>query len=44
MKGLMKMFSGGLAMWREGRMIGLLRGSYVGESTGSRSVGEAQKR
>ena len=27
MKGMRKAFSGGLAIWREWRMIGLLRGS-----------------
>ena len=27
MKGLMKVFSGGLTMWKEWRMIGLLRES-----------------
>ena len=40
MKGLMKVFSGGLAMWR---MIGLLR-EYVGESVDSCLVGKLQKR
>ena len=34
---------GGSAMWREWRMIGLLR-IYVGEYAGSRSVGRSLKR
>ena len=39
----MKVFSVGLAILKELRMIGLLKGVYVGESVGSRlvrSVGE----
>ena len=39
MKGLMKVFSNGSAMWREWRMIGLL-----GVCAGGHSVGRALKR
>ena len=44
MKGLMKVFSGGLAMWREWRMIGLIR-VFIFESVlvGSHSVGRPRK-
>ena len=43
MKRLMKVFSGGSAMWREWRMIRLLKGS-VGVCAGSRPVGGPRMR
>ena len=43
MKGLMKVFSGDLAVCREWRMIGLLR-EYVGVCAGNRSLGRPRKR
>ena len=43
MSKLIKAFSGGLAMWKEWRMIGLPK-EYVGEIAGSLSVGRPQKR
>ena len=42
MKGLMKVFSGGLALWLEWKLIGLLR-VYAGGCAAS-SVGRLQKR
>ena len=39
----MKVFSSGLVIWKDGRMIELLR-VYVGECAGSRSVGRPQMR
>ena len=39
----MKVFCDGLAMWKEWRMIGLLR-AYVGECAGSHSAVRLQKR
>ena len=43
MKRLMKVFSGGSAMRRKGRMIGQLIGSMQ-QCAGSRSVGRPQKK
>ena len=43
MKGFMKVFPGGSAMWRGWRMIGFLR-VYVGECAGSYSVCRPPKR
>ena len=40
---MIKVFSGGLDMWRVGKIIGLLRES-VGECASSRSVGRPRKR
>ena len=39
MKGLIKVFSGGSALWKEWRMIGLLK-----ECVGSHSLGRAGKK
>ena len=43
MKGLMRVFSGSLAMWRGWRRKRLLR-VYVGECTSSHSLGRPRKR
>ena len=43
MKGLRKVFSSSLAMWREWRTIGLQK-EYVGECAGISLVGRPQKR
>ena len=43
MKGLMRVFSSGLAMWRGRRRTGMLR-EYVGECAGSCSVVRPQKK
>ena len=44
MKGLMKAGSGGYAMWRVWKVIGLPRESYVEECAGSHSVDGPWKR
>ena len=44
MKGLMKVCSGGTAMWRGWRRISIAKRVYVGVCAGSHSVGRLQKR
>ena len=44
MKGLMKAGSGGYAMWRVWKVIGLPRESYVEECAGSHSMDGLWKR
>ena len=43
MKGLMRVFSSGLSIWRGWRRAGLLRVN-VGDCAGSHSVGRVEKR
>ena len=43
MKRLMKLFSDGSAIWKEWRMIGLLKGYVWGKCMGSRLVGRPRK-